>query len=220
MRSKGLTSADIAVRRNVAGGVFSVFAAAAVIVQVLSGPLWLRVMFAAVALIGACLALVLLLEERTAYGAERQTQQRLADRLRSSVELALARDDQETSLIAMNGGLHVVRDMEIWALALDEDWRPETHGSLPRVLGGPSPGVDLNLDIAGGWFSAKIAQLNPGAGLTLMRYEEADGDYQRVGIDVRWNDHEGLQRTAVVSADLRECTSAFCPLDVRPLDAA
>ena len=215
MSFKGLTSAELALKRNLAAGVFAVFAGCAGIAQAANGPVWLRVSFAVIALVGAVIALVLLFNERSVYRRESEEEQFDVERAERAVGLSLMREKEETTLVAMNNGDHIVRDVEIWAIPLDEDWHPETHGPLPRVHGDSRSGVKLE-PVVGGWFSAEIGQLNPGNGVPLLKYEDVDADYQRVGIDLRWNDHEGRQRKAVATADLRGYDLAFSELDVKP----
>jgi hypothetical protein len=104
VRSDGATAEEIAIWRNLAAGVFALFAAGAGIVQSASGPLWLKLVFAVIALVGAVVGLILLLKERAARAKQAAKDRRLAERVQSAVGLDLMRDGDETSLVVMNRG--------------------------------------------------------------------------------------------------------------------
>lgn len=196
-------------RRNLAAGVFAVFTAGAGIAQGLGALIWLKLAFGAVAVIGAVVALFLLLKERSARATEQQSEQAEAERVRSAVGLDVSHDGDDGYLWVTNRGLHVVHDIEIGAIPDDEDWMPTTHGALPRIYEDTGPGVTLTAPIVGGWFYAEVTRLSPGRGTCVAHYHDGGNDYQQIDIDVKWNDHEGRQRKAHVTADLRECIGAL-----------
>jgi hypothetical protein len=129
---------DLAFRRNVAGGVFALFAAGAGLAQGVGAPVWLLVIFSAIAVIGAVGALMLLLRERTVRAVMRHQEQVEADRVRSAVSPDLSRDGDIGRLWVTNQGLHVVRDIEVNALPDDVDWMATTHGRLRSCSSRPS----------------------------------------------------------------------------------
>jgi hypothetical protein len=75
-----------------ASGVFAVFAAGAGIAQGLDAPAWLKLSFAAIAFIGALIAMIFLLCERSARGAAQRAIQAEANRVRSAVGLDISHD--------------------------------------------------------------------------------------------------------------------------------
>lgn len=184
-------------RRNLAGAVFALFAAGAGIAQALDGPAWVKLTFAAIAVLGAIVTLFILLKERAA-------REVTAKRVRSAVGLDLSHDGDGGRLLVTNRGLHVVRDVEVTAIPADEDWMPETHGVLPRLYSDTGPGVTLTSKIVGGWLHAQVNQLNPGRGVCIARYHEGQNDYRAMDIDINWNDHDDRQRKAHVSTSLKE----------------
>jgi hypothetical protein len=62
-------------RRNLAGGVFALFAAGASVAQRVSAPVWLLVTFSAIAAVGAVIALILLVNERALCAVMRREEQ-------------------------------------------------------------------------------------------------------------------------------------------------
>jgi hypothetical protein len=203
------TADELSFRRNLAGGVFAMFAAGAGIAQGVAAPDWLKLAFAGIAVIGAVITLIFLFKERSARAAEQQARLAEAERVRSSVGLDVTHDGDDGRLWVSNRGLHVIRDIEISAIPDDEDWMPETHGSFPLIHKDAPPGVTLTTPILGGWFHAQVIQLSPGRGICVVRYHDRVDDYQQIDMDLNWNDHDGRQRKAHVVANLRECVGAL-----------
>jgi hypothetical protein len=203
------TAEELSFRRNLAGGVFALFAAGAGIAQVVGAPVWLKIAFSAIALIGAVLTIILLLIERSARAAKKHAEMVEAERVRSAVRIDVSHHGEDGYLFVGNTGLHVVHDIEVTAIPDDEDWMPMTHGSLPYIYSDTGPDVTLTAPIAGGWFYATVTKLSPGRGVSVVHYHDRMDDYQRIDIDVNWNDHDGRQRKAQVTGNLRECDGAL-----------
>jgi hypothetical protein len=160
---------------------------------------------------------VLAVLERKAHEEEAKKTRAVVDRARTAVSLRVSHAEDGSRLWVENSGLHVVRDIEIAAIPEEEEWPPQPHGPLPRLHDDQSgPGVRLTAPITGGWFLARVDQLSPGRGVQVVHYDEDVDDYQRLDIDLWWNDHEGLQRKGHVSAHLRECDGS---LEMTPRDA-
>jgi hypothetical protein len=217
----GRTAADLAFWRNLSAAVFGVFAAAAGIAQALEAPLPVRLAFAVVSALGAVVALVLAWMERqvekreirAAEEAEQEKQEAARDArlsLSTAVVISVARDERQTWLWVLNNGPYFVRDVEITAAPAELDWKPSTHGRLPGVHPLVSPGMTLDPTIRGpGWFRASLDQINSKAGSSIARFDHDSSTYQRIHIDVRWNDHEGRRRGRWGVADLREVQGTF-----------
>lgn len=199
--SSHTSTAELWVQRNLAAGIFTLFAAGAGLAQATNGPLWLKLVFAAIALVGAVVALVLL-RERKAQREDTERQRATETRTRSAVGLHLSRFQGLPPYLGLsNRARHVIRDSMVVAVPQDEGWTWETHGLLPSMYEG-APGVVLDRQVTGGWFIAQIAQLDPGRSVEVVRFEDDPDDDKRLQLDVWWNDHEGLRRRAQVIANI------------------
>ena len=117
------------------------------------------------------------------------------------LRLSVSRDRQGYGLWVTNSGTHAVRDIEIVAIPDDESWFQDTHGGLPGI-NGKAEEVELVSPIAGGWFMAKVRQLNPDRGLMIAGYNIEPGEYSQIDFDLFWNDHEGMQRKSQGAHDV------------------
>ena len=131
-----------------------------------------------------------------------------------ALTLTVSRDHNLFSLWAANGGTHVIRDIEINAIPEAEDWHENTHGRLPKLGQTEVHGVEVVYPILGGWFHAKVSQLNPNRGFMIASFEIEHRDYTRFDIDVSWNDHTGMQRKSHAVVDVGSVTKDL-PLQPR-----
>jgi hypothetical protein len=191
------TSADtLAFRRNFTGAIFAIFAVGATVSQALLAPLWIRLVLAGVALVGALVALTLFFMEKKARDREKGKKVGILTRTESALALSLSHTEEQGSVWATNQGLHIIEDIEINAIPDDEEWTARTYGDLPRVLADHGTGVDLTYPIPGGWFLARVSKLSPGKSIRIVQYRKSPEDFVLIDVDTRWIDHGGLLRRA------------------------
>lgn len=136
-----------------------------------------------------------------------------------ALTLRLSRDNNLFILWASNTGTHVIRDIEINAIPDAEDWYETTHGCLPKLQQTEVRGVEVVYPILGGWFCAKVSQLNPNRGLGIATFEIVHRDYTKIDFDVFWNDYTGMQRKSHAVVDVGSETEDV-PLRPRGLRSA
>jgi pimeloyl-ACP methyl ester carboxylesterase len=130
-----------------------------------------------------------------------------------ALNISINCDHDSFSIWVTNRGTHVIRDIEINTIPDDDDWHEGTHGFLPKMHPIYTRGVEIFYPILGGWFHAKVEQLNPNRGLMIARFQIGRRDYTKIDIDAFWNDHAGMQRKSHVVVDVASVTG---DLSLRP----
>lgn len=200
----------LARRRGIVGVIAAVFAAVASAVNAVSGPLWLKLALAAIAVVSAGIALILFRRETAVRHKDDADKRAYEHSVATAVELlALPNKANAGTLAIVNVGPCVVTRISVASAPASG-----RSGSPPRITRREQDGVKYVQTAYGDWFDASVDHLDPGeSGPILIDFEFGPGDNTVVWFRVAWNDHTGKRRTSVAEADI---ASTVGTIDLTP----